>query len=146
MVLALFDPKLTQHEQRKMARKLRETPRPLVWDLGKPQTPCTDPLNDIRSQMDVFVGPKSWRIFELLGKGSAWLHQPVEEWEQCQDYRDVASFLKDLKVVNDAAERCIKDVTDYRDIAQDSQYREDILLVVNDYRHVIHELIKGEPP
>ena len=65
------------------------------------------------------------RIFELLGKGSAWLHQPVEEWEQCQDYRDVASFLKDLKVVNDAAERSIKDVTDHRDIAQDSQYRED---------------------
>ena len=76
MVLALFDPKLAQHEQPKMARKLRETPRTLVWDLGKPQT---------LAQIHSTTSDPKW-----------------------------------------------KDVTDYRDIAQDSQYREDILLVFND--------------
>lgn len=36
--------------------------------------------------------------------------------------------------------RCIKKVTDYRNAARDSQYREDILVVVGDHRGVLQDL------
>ena len=50
----------------------------------------------------------------------------------------VGEFLRDLQVVNDTAERCIKDVTEYAYLA----HREDILLVVSDHRHVIQDIRK----
>ena len=52
----------------------------------------------------------------------------------------VLAFLSDLKVVNDAAERCIKDIQEYKNAANDSAHRKDILLVVNDHRDVFQFL------
>ena len=60
------------------------------------------------------------------------------DWLDNEDYTLMKDTIKDLKVVNDAAEPCIKDITEYRDSAQESQYREDILLVVNGHRDVFH--------
>ena len=39
------------------------------------------------------------------------------------------------------AERCIKDITEYANAAQDSQHRDDILLVVEDHRSVMKDII-----
>ena len=50
--------------------------------------------------------------------------------------------LKDLKVVNELAERCIQDIEVFANAAKDSQYREDILLVVSDHRGVFQDLRK----
>ena len=52
------------------------------------------------------------------------------------------NVFKDLKVVNDLAERCIKDIQEYANIAKDSDRREDILLVVSDHRGVFQDLRK----
>ena len=41
--------------------------------------------------------------------------------------------IMDLKVVNDTAERCIKDIQEHANLAKDSQYQEDILLVATDH-------------
>ena len=49
-------------------------------------------------------------------------------------------MLKDLKVINDYAERYIKDITEYANAAQDSQHRDDILLVVEDHRSVMKDI------
>ena len=46
----------------------------------------------------------------------------------------------DLKVVNDITEKCIKDITEYADEAQDSIHRDEMLLVVNDHRFVFSDL------
>ena len=51
-------------------------------------------------------------------------------------------ILKDLKVDHDLAERCIKDIEEYAELAKDSQYREDILLVVSDHRGAFKDLRK----
>ena len=50
-------------------------------------------------------------------------------------------MLKDLKVINDYAERYIKDITEYANAAQDSQHR-DILLVVEDHRSVMKDITR----
>ena len=41
---------------------------------------------------------------------------------------------------NDLAERYIKDIQEYADLATDLKYREDILIVVADYRGVFQDL------
>ena len=47
-----------------------------------------------------------------------------------------------LKVVNDCAEHCIKDITEYANAAKDSEYGEDILVVATDHRRVFQDLRK----
>ena len=54
----------------------------------------------------------------------------------------MTKFLKDWKVVNDLAERCIKDIQDYVHLAKDSTYREDILFVVSNHCEVFQDLWK----
>ena len=49
-----------------------------------------------------------------------------------QQYQRMDGFIRDLKVVNDLAERCVKDVQDYKNTAKDSVHREEILKVVID--------------
>ena len=65
------------------------------------------------------------------------------DWLDNEDYTLMKDTIKDLKVVNDAAERCIKDITEYRDWAQDTQHPEDILIVVNDHKDVF-QLLRRE--
>ena len=47
-----------------------------------------------------------------------------------------------LKVVNDLAERCVSAIQTYRDMAQDSKHRDEILLVASDHRSVFQDLRK----
>ena len=63
----------------------------------------------------------------------------MSRWSEDAEYVRVGNFLKDLAVVNDNAEQCIKDITEYVNTTKDSQYREDILLCVNDLRYVIND-------
>ena len=54
-----------------------------------------------------FVGTDSWKLWELLGVGHAWLQQTVHWWSRSNDYNVAAQFVKGLTVVNDGAERCV---------------------------------------
>ena len=58
------------------------------------------------------------------------------------EYKMMLIILKDLKVVNDLAERCIKDIQQYADLSKDSAHRDNILLVVSDHRGVFQDLRK----
>ncbi len=109
------------------------------WQTGKPVLP--DNLHR-RFQLSALIGQRSWLLFHLLNAGTEWLHRPVRSWEDCPEYKRVGDFLGDLSVVNDAAERCVKDITEYAEMARDSAHRERILLVVNDHRNVFQELRK----
>ena len=53
--------------------------------------------------------------------------------ENDAEYVRIRSFIQDLSVVNDVAECCIKDITEYAERAQNSAYSENILIVVNDH-------------
>ena len=56
------------------------------------------------------------------------------------DSKRMKAIIKYLKVVNDLAERYIKDIQEHADLAKDLKYREDILIVVADYRGVFQDL------
>ena len=92
----------------------------------------------------MFVGPRSWLVFQLLGSGGAWLHLPVEEWEGNEEFDLMAKIVGDLAVVNDTAERAVKDVEDYANAAHDGEKREKIILVSNSHRFKLPEFLKNE--
>ena len=58
------------------------------------------------------------------------------------EYKMMLIILKDLKVVNDLAERCIKDIQEYTNLSKDSAHKDNILLVVADHRGVFQDLRK----
>ena len=49
---------------------------------------------------------------------------------------------KTVKVVNDCAERCIKDITEYANVRKDSAYRNNIILVVEDHRFILRDITR----
>ena len=60
-----------------------------------------------------------------MGMNGDWLRNEVSEWESNEQYIYLKTSLSDLKVVNDVAERCIKDIKDeYAEAAQDAKYRD----------------------
>ena len=139
VVFAFWDDQVSAPERVAMARKLLSTNPPPVWQTGKPSLPDQFPP---KPKLQNLIGERSWLVFHLLRIGTAWLRRPVSRWRDDAEYVRVGDFLKDLQVVNDTAERCIKDVTEYAYLAKDSAHREDILLVVSDHRHVIQDIRK----
>lgn len=93
--------------------------------------------------LHTFVGKRSWLLFHKLDATGQWLHEDVFNWSSNPEYQMMLEVIKDLKVVNDLAERCIKDIEEFADAAKDSQYREDILLVVSDHRGLFKDLRKS---
>ena len=52
---------------------------------------------------------------------------------RCRD-APVENCVEELKVVSDLAERGIRDIQEYADLAKDSKYKEDIFIVATEHR------------
>ena len=115
-------------------------PRPATIQLGKPHMPVLMPANP---SLASFVGTDSWKLWELLGVGHAWLWQPVHWWSRSNDYNVAEQFVWGLTVVNDGAERCVCTITDFAQATSDSIYQEDILLIGNSHWEVFQDLQKA---
>ena len=137
MIFGLFDSGLSDAERQEMADALLQVPR-APTQMGKPTMPNHIIVPNPR--LASFIGPQSWKLWDLLGVESNWLQLPVAEWERACTYGLAYSFVKGLKVVNDGAERCIRSITDYAYATRDSIYREEILLVGNSHRDVFQDL------
>ena len=140
VVFCLWDEQLPANERSAVATSLARTNPPAEWSTGKPVLPDHLPA---RPRLQNLVGARSWMIFHLLQIGTAWLQRPVRRWTEDPEYMRVQEFLKDLKVVNDIAEQCVKDITEYANTAKDSAHRDEILLVVNDHRFALQDLRRG---
>ena len=58
-----------------------------------------------------------------------WLSLSPNQWEQNQSFRRTKAVVSELAVVNDAAERGVKDVQEYANAARDGEHRGNIVLV-----------------
>ena len=56
----------------------------------------------------------------------------------------MAEIIHSLSVVNDTAERCVKNVQDFANAARDGTHRERIILVANSHRVKIPSFTKNE--
>ena len=113
----------------------------MLFEPGKPSFQVD--LLDAHATLASFIGPKSWLLFKLLGKDGAWLNLPVEEWDENIDYTQMCSVIQDLAVVNDTAERSVKDVEEFANSARDGDKRGKIVTVAGSHRIKIPEFKKA---
>ena len=73
-----------------------------------------------------------------------WLSLSPNQWEQNQSFRRTKAVVSELAVVNDAAERGVKDVQEYANAARDGEHRGNIVLVANRHRQKLPRFVKGE--
>ena len=124
-----------------MAEMLVSTPRPASFKPGKPVFPTDRMHHD--HQLDVFIGENSWLLFHNLKTEGQWLSEDVEQWVFDAEFKYMQHLVYDLKVVNDLAERCVKDVEDYVNASKDPEHRDNILLVATDHRGLFKDLKKS---
>lgn len=109
---------------------------------GKSKFPPVE-LMVLMSLLDAFIQARSWLLFEKLHATGNWLSVKVDEWGSNSKHKlPNDQILKDLKVVNDLAERSKKDTQEHADLAKDSAYREDIPLVVLNHCRAFQDLQK----
>ena len=77
-------------------------------------------------------------MFDVLGFDKTWLDQPVTNWRDYEGYIEAEKFVNSLLVVNDAAERVIKLISEYiNKLTKDPDERQDLIQVVQYHRSVI---------
>ena len=59
----------------------------------------------------------------------SWLETPVENWQMDQDYVRMKERVDKINVINDPAERVVKDIQEYVLLTNDTVYRDDIITV-----------------
>ena len=124
-MFGLFDTCLDDHTKEQMAAALLATPCPAVFPPGKPVFPEQQfKQQQTNLTLQALVGAKSWLLFELLHSDGAWLHTPANQWAVDQDFTRMLKTVQYIEVVNDAAERGVKDVEDYANKAKDGNYRD----------------------
>ena len=69
-----------------------------------------------RYRLSQFIKSGRHYIFDVLGFDKTWLDQPVANWRDYEGYLEAEKFVNSLLVVNDAAERGIKLISEYINI------------------------------
>ena len=90
------------------------------------------------------IGPQSCLLFDLLHVDGAWLNTPPGQWETNPQYAVMLLLVEKLAIVNNAAERGVKDIQHYANAARDGSCRERIVLVSNSHCIKIPKFLKNE--
>lgn len=146
VILALFDDGTPTEDKQLMAVVLLTTPRPLVFRRGKPGQPHFNAvaalLTDERPSLADFITERSWLLFDLLGLAATWLQEHPSLWSDDEEYEHAKRFCTDLTVVNDPAERAVKDVQDCAQMTRDPAHRDTVILVRSDHRGRVADMRK----
>ena len=121
-----------------MADKLLSTPRKedsarTGAGFGRPSLPPV-PSSIAEADLSVFVGPDSWRFFDITTIRSSFLEKPVEQWPMDPDFIRGKAIVDSFSVVNDASERSVKLTGDFLNSAKKEEIFQNILQVVEDAR------------
>ena len=127
VIFSLFDDSVSETEKKMMTRTFLQTPKPQVFAPGKPGQPYVLPitrkLRRIKPSLSTFISPRSWLLFHLIDADTRWLRDDPSSWPQNPTYIHLQEFCKDILVVNDAAERAVKDVQDFANMTRDVAHR-----------------------
>lgn len=130
---ALFSkhPMMTDCLKQEMATRLLATPLPEAFRLGRPvfkEITRDTTLTDL-------IGPESHTLFRLLDISNDWLAKPANQWSCDPTYLSAEKFVRTVKVVNDAAERGVKLISDFATvITTDPEQRAWLLQGVEKHR------------
>ncbi|KAG0719634.1 hypothetical protein GWK47_050101 [Chionoecetes opilio] len=144
VILCLFDDMVSDKEK-KVADALVALPAPRYFAPGKPNLqPVIRLLTDTRPSLAVFVTERSWLLFKLFRLDTAWLLTEPATWPLSPAYQELRDLTRDMKVVNDSAERAVKDVQEYANMTRDAGHIDDVILVGIDHRCRLSHLRKAD--
>ena len=142
---SLFSKNVSNKEKQEIAIKLTKVKPPKKYDKGYPNpVPLpTDESGMVRTLSDSIMNGSMF-LFDELKLGKDWLYKPVTEWGKNENFCEMKSFIENLKVTNDCAERGVKLISDYADIlTKDSAERQRILQVVERQRRNVPDVKKA---
>lgn len=84
-----------------------------------------------------FVGERSWLMFDRMDIDTAWMQHPPSDWPASPAFMVFKERVDQLHVVNDCAERSVKDVTEFINYAKDPARLDRIMMVVNHHRQIL---------
>ena len=151
VVLAFFDTDVPNHEKSAMARTLVAHQVHVLYPVGKPGGRH---FEEIIPKLAAFLGghigipclsefitERSWLFFHLVQRGTAWLTRDPDEWPEDPEYRFTCEVAREMLMVNDCAERNIKDVTDYIRFTRNvNGMLDNLILVGEDRRSLVPKL------
>ena len=135
---SLFSKKVSDLEKAEIALKLLKVKPPKEYSKGYPMPVPLREL-DLKDGLDLklseFVGTESLFMFDQLGFSKEWLGKPVDTWKNYESFCKMETWVRNLKVTNDTAERGVKLVSDYCDsLTKDSDDLQNLLQVVEEHR------------
>ena len=82
-------------------------------------------------------------FFSIIKVDFNWLEQPVDSWDNSDDFQTAKTFVSTVKTTNDLAERAIKTATDYAQIlTKNEDTRRRIIQGVEDHRRAYPDFSK----
>ena len=131
---AFFSNKVDTDTKSHMAAKMLTFLPPEKYSLGRPTFPAIKP----GTKLVDLVGSKSHMFFHILGVECNWLAKDPKHWEEDQEYLRAERFVRNVKTVNDCAERGVKMISEYAAIlTKDEKVRDWLLQGVEANRNVL---------
>ena len=106
---ALFLGSVSTKEKKKIASTILKKINNENMETGVPVMPQMNQNVKVSS----LIGKNSRLLFDLLKVHTKWLSLIPDEWSKNYEFNYIFGILKDLKVVNNLAERSVKLVTDF---------------------------------
>ena len=137
--LSLFDDDVspsikTEIVQRMLANENNEVP-------AKKATVSLEKLDNLN--LSSFSNSNTQEFLKKLKIQDSFLHLPVAQWEENQDYKAAKKFCHSLAVVNDHAERSVSLVQTYSGrLTKDEEQLQYILQVVSEHRKKFPQMHK----
>jgi hypothetical protein len=133
--LALFSDKLSIQDKQSIMETLlscKKTEKCKIFEnrtgstYGKPSFPA---LTDCSHSLLLLAGPDSWGFFKVLKMDVSFLEMPVDQWMNEPSYQMAIKTVKNLRVVNDSAERGVKLGSDFLSAAKIEERYQNVLQV-----------------
>ena len=86
---------------------------------GKPEFPELEETGSYN--ISDYIRPDSIGFFTILGLDTDFLEESVKDWAASPTYQAAKAAVKNLPVVNDAAERGVKITSDFLDSARNEE-------------------------
>ena len=141
VVFSLCSESVSSDEKAAMCSTLLETPRLSGrWIEEDVAVMCIDES----TRLTDFIDDASWLVFALIGPSThAWLKQSPQQWEEDGDYRKFETFVREVKVTNDMAERGIGMLKEFAGMVREESQFQWLLQAVESHRAILPQLSKA---
>lgn len=141
--LSFFDENLPINVKRNMLSKIISEEEIQDEDEVCPKRIEIDTATILDKEMDYFVKPLSLNFFQRFGIDKNFLKIDPSLWAQDVEYQNSLSIIKNLKIVNDTAERAVCLIEDYNNILTKKEDQKQFLLqVVSEHRKLFPDATK----